>query len=69
MEMVKEYKIKEIVGVKLYSNHDMYKKMFYLMLNHSIDVAQEQLKNGTLMDFETFMEQLKKEIAVKYGLL
>jgi len=52
MQMVKEYKIKEIVGVKLYSDFDMYKKMFYLMLNHSIDVAEEELRNGKYLTYE-----------------
>ena len=52
MEMVREYRLKQQVGVKLYSNHDMYKKMFYLMLNHSIDVAEEELRNGKYLTHE-----------------
>ena len=68
MEMVREYKVKQQVGVKLYSDYDMYKKMFYLVLNRCIDEAEEEMANGTLMDFDTFMEQLKKEIAISYGL-
>ena len=52
MEMVREYRVKQQVGVKLYSNHDMYKKMFYLMLNHSIDVAEEELRNGKYLTHE-----------------
>jgi len=63
MQMVKEYKIKEIVGVKLYSDFDMYKKMFYLMLNHSIDVAEEELRNGKyLIHEEVFGEFLADAI-------
>lgn len=64
MENVQEFKLKTNTQTKLYSNIEMYKKMFYLMLNHSIDDAEKEIREGKVVDFNDFIYELNKEFGV-----
>jgi len=59
--MVREYKVKENVGVKLYSNIEMYKKIFFMKLNKISDEAEEELKNGNVLEFNEVIIRLNKK--------
>ena len=66
MEMVKEYRVRENVRVKLYSNIDMYKRMFFMKLNRLYEEAEIERKNGTLLDFDIAMKELCMELGIRY---
>jgi len=65
MENVRECRLKENIKYKLYSDVEMHKKMFYLMLNRSIDEAERERKNGELKDFNEVILELNKEFGFK----
>jgi len=62
MQCVKEYRIKENVKVKYYSDFEMYRKMFFMLLDMRYESAERQRKNGTLLDFDVVMEELLRDI-------
>lgn len=49
MQNIKEYKLKENVSLKLYSNVETYKKMFIMMLDHSYEEAEKEIANGVYL--------------------
>ena len=63
MQCVKEYKIKEKIKVKYFSDLEMFKKMFFLNLHYRYERAEMQRKNGTLISFEDVIADLNR----KYG--
>lgn len=65
MQNIKEYKLKENVSLKLYSNVETYKKMFIMMLDHSYEEAEKERKNGTITKFEDFVVKLYEEFGIK----
>ena len=64
MENVKVYRLNESIKLKLYSDIKMYKKMFYLMLNNSIDGAEKEIKEGRTVNFSNFIYELNKEFGI-----
>jgi len=62
MQCVKEYIKKENVKVKYYSDFEMYRKMFFMLLDMRYESAERQRKNGTLLDFDVVMEELLRDI-------
>ena len=63
MQCVKEYRIREKIKVKYFSDLEMFKKMFFLNLHYRYERAEMQRKNGTLISFEEVFAKLNK----KYG--
>jgi len=63
MQCVKEYRIKEKIKVKYFSDIEMFKKMFFLNLHYRYERAEMQRKNGTLISFEDVIADLNR----KYG--
>jgi len=49
MENVRTYKLKEIKKIKMFSDLEMHKKMFYLMLNRSIDDMERDIEAGNYL--------------------
>lgn len=58
MENVRTYKLKEIKKVKMCSNIEMHKKMFYLMLNKSIDDMERDIEAGNYLTHEEVFGEL-----------
>ena len=63
MQCVKEYRIKEKIKVKYFSDIEMFKKMFFMKLKRLGDEAEIERKNGTLVSFEDVILDLNR----KYG--
>jgi len=69
MENVREYRLKENIKVKLYSDVEVYKQMFFMMLDRCYEEAERERTNGTLMRFNEAMEKLFKELGIKDRLI
>jgi len=61
MENVREYRLKENIKVKLYSDVEVYKQMFFMMLDRCYEEAERERKNGQLVDFNEVILELNKE--------
>ena len=61
LEMVRDYRVKENTKVKYYSDFEMYRKMFFMNLNKISDEAEEELKNGNVLDFNEVIIRLNKK--------